>query len=106
MLAVGQESTEHPMSGVYGLNWLPTGPGVMTRILNWMGFPETRLTSWVANPWVRTHGGQQSGRLQIVGAREPGRLDQLEAVAELRAGRAATRPGFRRGTGATAAERT
>jgi tRNA (mo5U34)-methyltransferase len=88
MLAVQQEWTEHPMSGVYGLNWVPTGRDVMAQILNWMGFPETRLTSWVAN---RTYEGKQLGRLEIVGAREPGRLDQLEPVTEL------TRPRHRDG---------
>jgi tRNA (mo5U34)-methyltransferase len=81
MLVVQQEGTEHPMSGVYGLNWVPTGPDVMARILNWMGFPETRLTSWVT---TRAYEGEQFGRLQIVGARAPGRLDQLEPVTELR----------------------
>jgi tRNA (mo5U34)-methyltransferase len=81
MLAVQQEGTEHPMSGVYGLNWVPTGPDVMARILNWMGFGETRLTSWVA---TRVYEGEQFGRLQIVGARAAGRLDQLEPVTELR----------------------
>ena len=79
MLVVRREGTEHPMSGVYGLNWFPTGPDVMARILNWMGFPETRVTSWIAN---RTREREQFGRLQIVGAREPGRLDQLEPVTE------------------------
>jgi tRNA (mo5U34)-methyltransferase len=80
MLAVHQEETEHPMSGIYGLNWFPTGPNVMARILDWLGFPETRLTSWMA---TRTHAGQRFGRLQMVGARERGRLDQLEPVTDL-----------------------
>ncbi len=80
MLAVQQEATEHPMSGVYGLNWVPTGPEVMIRVLNWMGFPETRLTSWAASG---TRDGKEFGRLQIVGAREPERLDRLEPVTEL-----------------------
>jgi tRNA (mo5U34)-methyltransferase len=84
MLAAEGEGTQHPMSGVYGLNWFPTGPDVMARILNWVGFPETRLTSWFA---TRIHEGQQFGRLEIVGARERGRLDQLEPVTELRARR-------------------
>jgi hypothetical protein len=80
MLVLQQEGTEHPMSGVYGLNWFPTGPDVMARILNWMGFEETRLTSWIAS---HTHEGEEFGRLQIAAARKPGRLDQLEGVSEL-----------------------
>lgn len=34
------------MSRVYGLNWFPTGPSVLTRILNWMNFTEIRCTFW------------------------------------------------------------
>lgn len=80
MLVLQQEATEHPMSGVYGLNWIPTGPDVMVRILNWMGFGETRLTSWVT---ADTREDGQYGRLRIIGAREPGRLDQVEQVTQL-----------------------
>jgi tRNA (mo5U34)-methyltransferase len=80
MLVVQQEGTEHPMSGVYGLNWVPTGPDVMARILNWMGFGETRLTSWIA---TEIRDGEGFGRLRIVGARDSGRLDDLEPVTEL-----------------------
>ena len=83
MLAMQEEGTVHPMSGVYGLNWVPTGPRVMARILNWTGFPETRVTSWITS---RTHEGERFGRLEIVGAREPGRLEQLEPVTEFGTG--------------------
>ena len=79
MLVLEREGTAHPMSGVYELSWAPTGPRVMARILNWMGFPETRLVSWSAN-----HGREGRGRLRIVGAREPGRLDALKSVTEVR----------------------
>jgi tRNA (mo5U34)-methyltransferase len=78
MLVLENEATAHPMSGVYGLNWLPTGPKVMERILNWMGFAETRLTSWVALP---ERPGR--GRLRIIGARDAGRLERLGSVTEL-----------------------
>ena len=69
MLAVQQEAIEHPMSGVYGLNWVPTGPEVMTRILNWMGFTETRLTSWVADG---TRDGQEFGACSSSAHESPG----------------------------------
>ena len=78
MLMLEHEGTAHPMSGVYELSWAPTGPRVMARILNWMGFPETKLVSWSANPRK-----QDRGRLRIIGAREPGRLDALKAVTEV-----------------------
>jgi tRNA (mo5U34)-methyltransferase len=80
MLVLQQESVTHPMSGVYGLNWLPTGPRVMERILDWMGFPESRLTTWVGRG---AHGSHERGRLQIVGSRKRGRLDRLEAITEI-----------------------
>ena len=90
MLVLDEEETAALMSGVYGLNWIPTGPRVMERILNWMGFPETRLTRWVAYP-SRPH----QGRLQIVGARESGRLDGLPSVKQV------TRPPSPRPNGST-----
>jgi SAM-dependent methyltransferase len=71
-LAVGSESTEQLMSGVHGLMWSPTGPDVMTRVLRWCGFPETRVTFWrkqaVRDGW---------GRLEIAAARAPGVLDRI-----------------------------
>lgn len=42
-LVVSPESTVEVMSGVNGLAWLPTGPGVIQHILRWCGFPHTRL---------------------------------------------------------------
>ncbi|HEY5312850.1 MAG TPA: hypothetical protein VIK18_10035, partial [Pirellulales bacterium] len=42
-LIAGQESTDLPMSGMYGLNWHPTGPEVLQSILRWLGFKEFRL---------------------------------------------------------------
>ena len=45
-LAISDESREELLSGVYGLNWLPTGPRVVNRILKWSGFHETRTLQW------------------------------------------------------------
>jgi hypothetical protein len=44
-LSIESESSDAIMSGVYGLNWLPTGPEVLSRILRWLGFVETH-TVW------------------------------------------------------------
>ena len=63
-LRVGQESRTGPLSGVYGLHWLPTGPKVMEEILAWMGFPYTRLTFW------RHHVRRGRGRLSMLAARD------------------------------------
>jgi len=80
MLVLEQEETANPMSGVYGLNWIPTGPRVLEGVLEWMGFPETRITQWIAKPGDPS--GRQ-GRIQIVAARDPGRLSQLATVSEV-----------------------
>ena len=62
-LQIVNESTERVMSGVDGLAWLPSGPGVLRKVLNWCGFPATRLD------WMTTTSGGWS-RLQIIAARE------------------------------------
>ena len=77
MLVMEQETIEHPMSGVYGLNWQPTGPRMMARILGWLGFPETKLTAWAVD-----RNDASRGRMQIVGSRERGRLAGLREVSE------------------------
>jgi len=68
-LVLEHESQELIMSGIYGLNWLPTGPEVVKRVLNWAGFVDTRLVWWKQ----RTSG--VSGRLEIVASKTPGRLE-------------------------------
>jgi tRNA (mo5U34)-methyltransferase len=70
-LAVEEETTEEVMSGVYGLNWLPTGPEVLARILKWAGFPELRMVRWVKE--AEAFPGR--GRIGFIAAREPGRLE-------------------------------
>jgi SAM-dependent methyltransferase len=64
-LVVQQESTDFLMSGVYGLNWRPTGPTVMAKILAWAGFPEVRVHNHVTD--VPGHG--DAGRIQLIAAR-------------------------------------
>jgi 2-polyprenyl-3-methyl-5-hydroxy-6-metoxy-1,4-benzoquinol methylase len=68
-LAVARESTDFVMSGVYGLNWLPTGPEVLERILGWMGFPATRISFWHKKTPFGS-GGQPLGRIEILAARD------------------------------------
>jgi tRNA (mo5U34)-methyltransferase len=69
MLALDEESPKPLMSGVYGLNWFPTGPDVVIRILRWLGFPEARCF-WQTN----TTPGQppELGRLEVIAARKEG----------------------------------
>lgn len=62
------EGVENTKSGVYGLAWRPTGPEVIMSILNWMGFPYTKVIYWK----------KQKCRLCVVGTRDPSRLQNLE----------------------------
>ena len=45
-LVAAKESPGRAMSGVHGLNWFPSGPRVMERILEWMGYAEIRCSRW------------------------------------------------------------
>lgn len=75
MLKLAREGQDPVMTGVYGLNWFPTGPKVLAEILDWMGFADVRLDYW------RTRvGGRRPelGRLQIFAARERGLLDAFD----------------------------
>jgi len=76
LLSLSEESADQLMSGVYGLNWLPTGPSVLDRTLRWMGFAETRLHWWTQD------GGQNPhlGRLEMLAAREPEFFEQFDAA--------------------------
>lgn len=77
MLAVAREGQDPVMTGVYGLNWFPTGPQVLAEILEWMGFADVRLDYW------RTRVGTKRpelGRLQMFAARERGLLDAFDPV--------------------------
>ncbi len=64
------ESTEHPMSGVHEMSWLPGGPTVLRHLLVWLGFPEMHLQFWRK----KQPNQNRPGRLGLVAARETGRL--------------------------------
>jgi hypothetical protein len=70
-LVIDRESTEQVMSGVHGLNWYPTGPDVVARMLRWVGFPETRLL------WWRPQTRPGRGRLEMLASKEEGLLDRI-----------------------------
>ena len=66
LLFLAEEDPDLLMSGSHGLNWFPTGPEVLRRILAWLGFGETRLLYW------RTEVDSQPaelGRLSLLAAR-------------------------------------
>jgi SAM-dependent methyltransferase len=82
-LILAKEATTPLMSGVYGLNWYPTGPRVLETMLNWMGFPETRVTDVRLYPETDARNTKlegRAGRIGIVAARRKGTLEQVKAT--------------------------
>jgi SAM-dependent methyltransferase len=77
MLAVSEEDRVAVMSGVHGLNWFPTGPNVLARVLNWLGFSETHCVFWQNG--ATENQPANLGRLQILGSRKPGLFLDLSA---------------------------
>jgi SAM-dependent methyltransferase len=67
-LALVIESREHPMSGVYGPSWLPTGPEVLSILLKWAGFVETQI------PWWIEETRQGWGWINMAATKRPGLL--------------------------------
>jgi tRNA (mo5U34)-methyltransferase len=68
-LAIENESKELLLSGIYGLNWLPTGPDVVRRILEWAGFVESReLSHRYLRPGVSRLAMVASKRQGLLGA--------------------------------------
>ena len=81
MLAVSHESEVPVMSGIYGLNWYPTGPETLAPILKWMGFPATRVIVWRRKCDVEP---ANLGHLQIIAARDARTLSAFDAAIRAR----------------------
>jgi GT2 family glycosyltransferase/SAM-dependent methyltransferase len=73
-LVASRESTSALMSGVHGLNWFPTGPQVLIRILKWAGFVRFRCTQWLKE----NNPGSGKGRLELLASRREDLLDAFE----------------------------
>jgi tRNA (mo5U34)-methyltransferase len=75
-LTASGESLTRGVSGVYGLNWFPSGPDVLFRILGWLGFSEVRVNWWRRLP------DQKPGhaRLEVVAARDSSALARFDAA--------------------------
>ena len=80
MLAIAEEAREPVMSGVYGLNWFPTGPVVLKTVLRWMGFPESRVIYWRKKKNRLNKEGL--GRMRILASRKEGLLEDFSEVTE------------------------
>jgi tRNA (mo5U34)-methyltransferase len=73
LLAIQEEGVEAVMLGIHGLNWHPTGPGAVIRILEWAGFVEFHVMRWAREyePGV--------GRFGMVASKKPGLLDHWKS---------------------------
>jgi tRNA (mo5U34)-methyltransferase len=72
-LKIATEGVANPLSGVHHLAWHPTGPEVLARILEWLGFETTCVVFWRQHP----PSEQKLGRVRIVGARNPALLADM-----------------------------
>lgn len=70
-LTMSKEGTKPVMSGVYELAWFPNNVSTLRQILLWLGFRSLKKTKDRINPAGRR-------RVEIIAAREKGRLEQLE----------------------------
>jgi tRNA (mo5U34)-methyltransferase len=75
-LVVSEETPERPVSGVYGLNWFPSGPGVIARQLEWLGFEAVRVNWWRRLPTQQPI----HARLEMVAARDARALEHFEGL--------------------------
>jgi hypothetical protein len=75
-LVADDESPTQLMSGLYGLNWFPTGPRVLTRVLGWLGFTEVRCSAWRTPP----NQSERLGRIELLAARRKGFFDAWDAA--------------------------
>jgi SAM-dependent methyltransferase len=76
LLASFEESQTRAISGIYGLAWFPTGPQVLTRMLQYAGFPEVRSVWWE----VLDRQPPGHARLELVAARSPAALAGFDAA--------------------------
>jgi SAM-dependent methyltransferase len=74
-LVASEEGRVEAMSGVYGLNWFPTGPDVLASMLAWTGFPETRTSRWRRS--VENQPGAM-GRIETLAARDPATFESFD----------------------------
>jgi tRNA (mo5U34)-methyltransferase len=72
-LKLVSENVDNPMSGVHHLAWQPTGPIVLARILEWLGFHAGVV------PWRQDSSGRTPGRIRIIGARNADLVVALDA---------------------------
>ncbi len=86
-LLLSPEETESAAQGIHHLNWYPTGPNVLLKMLSWLGFAEVKLHYYVKAVSLVGNGSplrtQKKGDVQIIAARKSGLLDRLKTVSKI-----------------------
>jgi len=82
-MVIAEEGRDQVMTGVHGLNWFPTGPDVLRRILRWLGFEDVVVVSWRSKKTIRL-GRSGFGRIRLLASRKRGLLSRLTEVKEPR----------------------
>ncbi len=74
-LVAGEESRTRLLSGVHGLQWYPTGPAVLARMLEWAGLSAIRH-----GPWYKAPGsGAGIDNIGIYAAREEAVFEDFDS---------------------------
>lgn len=70
--------------GLHQLNWFPSGPKVLLKALEWLGFPNIKLHYWVKSPQIAADTTSlmrsKKGVVEVIASRQPGRLGRLMTV--------------------------
>ena len=73
-LMLAKEGRTQLLSGIYGLNWFPSGPEVVARILAWIGFVEWKLL------WWKHEVEPGRGRLELLASKTAGVLSSASRL--------------------------
>jgi tRNA (mo5U34)-methyltransferase len=75
---------ESLIDGIHKLNWYPSGPKVLLKMLEWLGFPYIKLHYYVKSAPIATESaplrGQKKGVVEIIAARQTGLLGRLSTI--------------------------
>lgn len=87
---VSQNPSESLTDGMHPLNWFPSGPKLLLKALEWLGFPHVKLHFWVKSPKIASDTTSlrrsKKGVVEVIASRQPGRLGRLITVERSEAG--------------------
>jgi tRNA (mo5U34)-methyltransferase len=75
-LIAGDEPVGPPLSGIHGLQWFPTGPKAIHKMMAWMGFGESRTVNW----WNPDNSPSDLDCVTIIAARDDSALSAFDTA--------------------------